>query len=167
MLIIGSNPPLCLLIIVSKKFRGVSRNHTERWETSNDDRVSSNNAVASQRELSVIANYHCAIPQPAVLLDFDPAAFGHALGVDWTRYVGEFVVVIHDQNRRREKDILFENNLIPARYRRPSTNFTTRTQDNLRFWTAGRRHNVNPHIRSKIDVVTQIYKLGHGTPPIT
>lgn len=43
------------------------------------------------------------------------------------------MVVIHNQDRGREKNISLKNDLIPARYRRPATNLATRTQDNLQL----------------------------------
>jgi hypothetical protein len=39
--------------------------------------------------------------------------------------VGEFMVMIHDEDRRCEKDVLFKNNPILAGYRRPAANFAT------------------------------------------
>jgi hypothetical protein len=70
-------------------------------------------------------------------------------------YVRELMVVIHDEDGRRQQNIRFENNLIPAGDGGASAYLATAAEHDPWSWRTGRLNYVQPDIRRKIDPIAQ------------
>src|SRR5258708_5155504 len=117
-----------LLVVGFQELGGISRDDAKGRKALGDNRVGSHHAVAPYPELSVIADDHGAVPQPAIPLDHYFPTFGHTLRMNRKRCVVEFMIVIHDQHGWRQQNIRLEKDLISAGYARSSADLATRAK---------------------------------------
>src|ERR1035437_1275144 len=102
----SSNPPSQTWIIGLDQSSRVPCNHTEVRKTLRNYAVRSHNAVSAQAQLALPAKDDAAISQPTVSADPNPSTFRYALRIDWQVRIGIFMVVIHDEDMRRQQYVL-------------------------------------------------------------
>jgi hypothetical protein len=68
-------------------------------------------------------------------------------------YVRKLVVMIHDEDGRRQQNVCLENNLIPAGNGGSSPNLATAAEHDPWRRRTGRLDNIQPDVRRKIDPI--------------
>jgi len=100
--IIWLSPRPLLGIVDLDDSSGVAGDYTARGHTFSYNGVRTDYAVVSDSQLARIAEHHHPSTQPTVLFNSDFAALGQALGVNRHAGVRKFVIVIHNEDGRRE-----------------------------------------------------------------
>jgi hypothetical protein len=106
------DPLLLLRVVRSQQFCGIAGDHAERWKAPCNNGIRSNDTVPANRQFTGIAKNNSPKAQPAIFFDRDSSAFRHALLSDGLIYVGELMVVIHDQDGWGKENVLFQRDLI-------------------------------------------------------
>ena len=110
---------------------GTAGDYAVGWKAFCHNRIRANDAVPAKNELPFATKNDAAMTEPGVASDGDSTAFGDSLFMNRAVDIRVLMVMIHDEDRGSEKDVLFKLDLVEGRDGGTPANFATLANDQL------------------------------------